>query len=94
MQVAHREAVEPGPSVDLAIFEAIDSQLNKQVLVEVPCIQQLVPAVIDGVEGELQLGPEGSCGNFRHVKSHAFHSFSLIEVDDVAVCVGGELLDP
>lgn len=61
---------------------------------EVSCIEQLVPAVIDCVEGELQLGPEGNCGNFRHIESHAFHSFSLVEVDDVVVSIGRELLDP
>ena len=58
MKVAHCEAVESRPSVNLAIFEAINSQLDKQVLMEISIVEQFVPRVIDGIEGELQFGSE------------------------------------
>jgi hypothetical protein len=92
LQIGDSEAVESGSTVNLAVLEAIDTKLHQQVLMEVPRVQESIPRIVHRIDRECQFGPEGSGGDLGDVEADGFDAAGLVEVDDVAVGMGSELL--
>jgi hypothetical protein len=94
VDITHSQTVQSRSSIDLVIFESVHTQLHKQILMEVPIIEQSIPTVVDNIQGYLNLRSKGSGDYLRHKESNTLHSLSLLEIDELPICVWSELLQP